>query len=358
MLPSSARRVASAAPPSVIAGAIAAGLCLRLTTSATSTTLSVGPRATRHQRRYSSSNPSSPDNDPENMPANRSLPAQSTKSSSTSEKRKRRSKESVGRTTLAALPSVPSTQNLPRESLALSAFFSLHRPISITHSLPRAVSDDAFASIFVRRGRSEKMNDVMSTLSQSVQELEQPMGGLNLGGQEGYPEGGEGMPKISLKNPDGSDSGVYVQLNAMSGDFLPFCPPPIPEPKSEATGVAEGAPTRAASQETADPADQHGSEPRRRVYKAMLTIEETVESTGEVKYMAHSSELHEESTEPRRSFLERLARRQVMFQESQKRNGTILAISVKRQRKLKMKKKKYKKLLKRTRNERRKLDRL
>ncbi|KLU88740.1 hypothetical protein MAPG_07724 [Magnaporthiopsis poae ATCC 64411] len=292
------------------------------------------------------------------MPSNRSLPAQSTKSSSTSEKRKRRSKDPAGRTASAALPSVPSTQNLPRESLALSAFFSLHRPISITHSLPRAVTDDAFASIFVRRGRSEKMNDVISTLSQSVQELEQPMGGLNLGGHEGHMDGGEGMPKISLKNPDGSDSGVYVQLNAMSGDFLPFCPPPIPEPKSEAVGAGEGTPAESASQEAADSAAQHTSEPRRRVYKAMLTIEETVEATGEVKYMAHSSELHEESTEPRRSFLERLARRQIMFQQSQKNNGAMQAISVKRQRKLKMKKKKYKKLLKRTRNERRKLDRL
>jgi hypothetical protein len=35
----------------------------------------------------------------------------------------------------------------------------------------------------------------------------------------------------------------------------------------------------------------------------------------------------------------------------------MYAISVKRQRKLRMKKKKYKKLMKRTRNERRKLDR-
>ncbi|KAJ2967791.1 hypothetical protein NUW58_g10365 [Xylaria curta] len=38
--------------------------------------------------------------------------------------------------------------------------------------------------------------------------------------------------------------------------------------------------------------------------------------------------------------------------------NSMLAISVKRQRKLKMKKKKYKKLMRRTRNERRKLDRV
>jgi hypothetical protein len=57
-----------------------------------------------------------------------------------------------------------------------------------------------------------------------------------------------------------------------------------------------------------------------------------------------------------RSFLERLALRQFKFDEAQGRRD-MHAISVKRQRKLKMKKKKYKKLMKRTRVLRRKLDR-
>ena len=52
-----------------------------------------------------------------------------------------------------------------------------------------------------------------------------------------------------------------------------------------------------------------------------------------------------------------MARRQVRFDEAQGPRRDMHAISVKRQRKLKMKKKKYKKLMKRTRNLRRKLDR-
>jgi hypothetical protein len=57
-------------------------------------------------------------------------------------------------------------------------------------------------------------------------------------------------------------------------------------------------------------------------------------------------------------FLQRLRSRQIRMEEARQEKGTMLAISVKRQRKLKMKKHKYKKLMKRTRNERRKLGKL
>ena len=59
-------------------------------------------------------------------------------------------------------------------------------------------------------------------------------------------------------------------------------------------------------------------------------------------------------------FLERMRERHVQWEEYMERSkGQIWrTISVKRQRKLKMKKHKYKKLMRRTRNLRRRLDRL
>ncbi|KAI6351971.1 hypothetical protein MCOR25_009634 [Pyricularia grisea] len=347
MLPCSVRRVVSAAPQTPIMGSVGA-------VAATAGALASAARATRHQRRYSSSNPSSPDNDPKGVPpssSDRSMPSQTSKSSSSSsggDKRRRRTKEPADRSSFKSLPSVPSTQHLPRESLALSAFFSLHRPMSITHSLPRTVTDDAFASIFLRRGRSEKTQDVISTLSNTVHELEKPMGDLGL--SHGDADANEGMREITLKNADGSDSGVCVQLNDMLGSkFQPFCPPPLPKP-----AATEGGSTAAA--ETVEASENSQVEPQRRLYKAVLTIEETVDENGEVKYVAHSSDLLEDSARPR-LFLERMAARQLRFDDSrrQRQQDGMWAISVKRQRKLKMKKKKYKKLMKKTRNERRRL---
>ena len=104
-----------------------------------------------------------------------------------------------------------------------------------------------------------------------------------------------------------------------------------------------------------------------RVYKAVFTIEETTSSDGEVKILSHSPELIEEpgsgagGSAPR-SFLERMALRQVRYEDARSQrdrmvDNSMLAISVKRQRKLKMKKKKYKKLMKKLRHERRKHDR-
>jgi hypothetical protein len=97
------------------------------------------------------------------------------------------------------------------------------------------------------------------------------------------------------------------------------------------------------------------------VYKAVVTIEETVDADGQVKVVAHSPELIEDDGSERgpRTFLERMWWRQVRYDEScLRRNRQMQAISVRRIRKLKMKKKKYKKLMRKTRNLRRKLDRL
>ena len=209
--------------------------------------------------------------------------------------------------------------------------------------MPRSVSDEHFASIFAPRTKPNKMSDTMSTLSGTIDQLEGPMAQMTIGGHHDDHGMGEGMTKVEVRNPDGSESSLYLQVDTMAGDFLPFRPPPLPQ--SQSVAESDGLSAEAEAMEEM---------PHHRVYKAMFTIEESTEPDGQVRIVAHSPRIVND--EQPRSFLERMARRQVRFDESLGRRD-MHAISVKRQRKLKMKKKKYKKLMKRTRNLRRKLDR-
>ncbi|KAH6657377.1 hypothetical protein BKA67DRAFT_655652 [Truncatella angustata] len=347
MLPSSVRRVVAAPPAAILSNF--APTAARATTAATaSASFSYNPRS-QQRRRYSSSKPSSPNDSSKGLPAGQmtASPAQSSKSSAekpAGEKRKRKAKDSTD--ALGKLPSVPSTHHVPQEALALSTFFSLHRPISITQGFPRTVSNDDFAQIFVARSKNPKFSDVMSTLSRTVDDLEQPMQGLSMAHQDAMAaeQSADHMQKIEVRRPNGSEAGIQIQLNAMSGQFLPFRPPPLPQPQS-------AAPAETGAQEALD------AQPTTRVYKAIFTLEETTEANGEVRIVAHSPTLVENDTVPK-TFLERMALRQLRREEVRGQADQMVAISVKRQRKLKMKKKKYKKLMKRTRTERRKLDRV
>lgn len=385
MLPGSVRRVAAAAPHTPILSSIGSAAARP---AVANIALTCRPLA---QRRYSSSKPSR-DNDSGDLPVNQSVqPSTVSKAAgakSSGEKRKRKAKESSEE---QQLPRVPSTQSIPNEcmrspsaghhipvhhanlcdtALALSSFFSLHRPISVTHSLPRIVTDDAFAAIFTQRARAAKPSEVMSTISRTVQGLEQPMATLSVESDVNShgPESESGLHKLDMMHGDGAEAAVSVQVNSMSGSFLPFRPPPLPQPHSASgSGAFEGkdAAGLAASAE-------EYQQTQTRVYRAVFTIEESTDAHGDVKILAHSPELIEEpqqgqqegarrAPEPR-TFLERMALRQMRYEDSRDqqqhvRDSSILAISVKRQRKLKMKKKKYKKLQKRLRHERRKLDR-
>ncbi|KAI8955537.1 hypothetical protein F4801DRAFT_528101 [Xylaria longipes] len=352
MLPSTVRRIATVAPQSPLLSSFAP-----VATRATAAlALNSNPRCTQ-RRRYSSSKPSSPNDSPKGYPAGQvtASPAQSSKQGG--EKRKRKAKDS---SLQRKLPSVPSTQDVPQEALALATFFSLHRPMSVTHSFPKAITDDAFAQIFAPRTKPIAYNKVMSTLSRTVDQLEQPMQGLSIAtqhvthGAASHEANGEPIQQISVRHADGTESSLYMQLDHMSGQFLPFHPPPIPQPLSGSEAEAGMAP----SEEEA-PLQQ---EPQTRIYKAMFTLEETIDASGNTRIVAHTPELIEDNAgdaglavaNPPRTFLGRMALREIKRGQA---NG-MLAISVKRQRKLKMKKKKYKKLMKRTRNERRKLDRI
>ncbi|OTA92361.1 hypothetical protein M434DRAFT_396456 [Hypoxylon sp. CO27-5] len=337
------RRVVSAAPQSPLLS----NLTSTSTRAPAAFALCCNPRG-QQRRRYSSSKPSSPNDSPKGISDGQVTTTPSQSSKQRGEKGRRKTKEWMD--IQQKLPSVPSTQHVPQEALALSTFFSLHRPMSVTHSFPKAITEDAFAQIFAPRTKNNKYNDVISSLSRTVDELEQPMQNLTLDtqhdGQAMTDANGEPMHKINLKHTDGTESSVYVQLDAMSGQFLPFRPPPLPQ--------AEGA----AQAETGREEMVAEHLPHHRTYKAMFTLEESTDENGQIRIVAHSPQLVEETPTPR-TFLGRMAMRQIRWREDGRdQSPDMVAISVRRQRKLKMKKKKYKKLMKRTRNIRRKLDRV
>jgi hypothetical protein len=340
MLPTSVRRVVAAAPQ---AGSLASSLV----SSAPRATAASVPLLTRgHQRRCSSSKPSRSDNGSSDIPADQSVAASSStrgQGKASGDKRKRKYKQPSDReAAFKKLPSVPNTHHMVGEALGLSSFFSLHRPISITQTMPKTVTDEQFASIFAPRTRANRVADTMSTLSSTIDQLEGPMAEMTIDAH--HDQGpGEGMHKMQFRNADGTESSIYVQVDAMSGEFLPFRPPPLPQPQQVADADAA-----ALEVESTEEAPQH------RVYKAVFTIEEATEPDGQIRIVAHSPRIIQDK-QPR-SFLERLAQRQLKFDESQGRSD-MHAISVRRQRKLRMKKKKYKKLMRRTRTLRRKLDR-
>ena len=211
--------------------------------------------------------------------------------------------------------------------------------------MPKTVSDEQFAAIFAPKSKTNKINSTMSTLTSTIDQLEGPMASMTIDGQQ---EGQEDMQRLEIRNPDGSDASIYLQVDHMSGEFLPFRPPPLPQPQSALE--AESANAEAAEGVGADEAAQQNY----RSYKAMFTIEETTEADGQVRILAHSPHIVQD--EQPRGFMARFAQRQMKVGGT-RAGREMYAISTKRQRKLKMKKKKYKKLMKRTRNLRRKLDR-
>ncbi|PHH67066.1 hypothetical protein CDD81_4461 [Ophiocordyceps australis] len=301
--------------------------------------------ALSHQRRFSSSKPSRSDKN--DISAGQSVPASSS-SARGSEKRKRKAKDASDKASLFnKLPSVPSTNHMSQEALGLSSFFSLHRPISVTQTMPRKVSDEHFASIFTPRSKTGKMMDTVSTLSNSINQLDGPMSQMTI--SDGDSQMSDSMQKVSLRNPDGSESSIYLQVDAMTGHFLPFCPPPLPEAEAHSS---EG---EAAAETTTEASEAMEERPMSRSYKAIFSIEETMEPDGRIRILAHSPVIV--SDQHPRSFLTRMALRQIRFDEARARGRpSMQALSTKRQRKLKIKKKKYKKLLRRTRGLRRKLD--
>jgi len=362
MFSSSVRRVAFTAPQTPLTPSLTSSAPRAIATH------SLSYRC--HQRRLSSSKPSSPADGSKGVAEGEAVPTH-TQARPASEKKssrtgKRKAKESAsnyaakdGDKAFQSLPSVPSTQHIAPQQIYASAFFSLHRPISLTSSFPKTVTDDAFAAIFTPRTKSNtKSSEVISTLSSTLHSLESATGAIsvNVGSQQKQWSSdadelraainAESYRKGETHHADGSSNDLPMNFSqlTLSPNHQPFHAPPVPKPMTSAEALAAGAEAVQAQ------------EAQHRTYTAVLTIEESTDQNGQVTYLTHSTPLEETMPQPT-SFRERMHHRRERYWEQLEQENGMVALSVKRIRKLKMKKHKYKKFMKRTRNLRRKLDR-
>lgn len=254
----------------------------------------------------------------------------------------------------------------------VASFFSIHRPISVTASIPPPSSDSTFSSIFSPRERlKHQPQDVIYTVSSAIDNIEDvtTQSQTQQFSQE-ESDLRDAVTQSSVSNAEMGDAQhfdgarpqtIHIDIQELAKSFQPFKAPPAPLPMDQTHlpgVVAQQSPP--AKRKTV-----------RRSYSTRLLITENIHPNGHTTYETRASPFVEESAgEPqeqmklppasRQTFLKRMLERQrrlVEWREGGDRKDVWRAISVKRQRKLKMKKHKYKKLMRRTRNLRRKLDR-
>lgn len=242
--------------------------------------------------------------------------------------------------------------------MKISSFFSLHRPISLTSPIPPVATHASFDSLFKARSPTDRkvMMDNIQTLSSGIESLE---AALRVQEKQG-PE--EMHAEAEVQHLDGPPQASMDQLMSR---FVPFRPPPAPVPFDQATESETTSPGLVEDTLMAATAG------KQRAWSTAVVVTETTDASGKRTYSATTAPMVEISVPPtenrqevdeieiRQPFLERMRQRQNAHNRSRDnlRRPDMLAISVKRQRKLKMKKHKYKKLMKRTRLLRRKLDR-
>ena len=245
----------------------------------------------------------------------------------------------------------------------MASFFSLHRPISVTAVIPPPSSTSNFSSIFEARAVAKpRPAEVIYTLSVAVDNMEkatsqseqqspassspqhpQPLTHDTLRAAVTQASTSNAEPTQPADLDGQAPQIININIEELARNFRPFRPPPPPAPMP--SFAMENAPRQ-------------------------LPVRPT--RIRPINFFTARVPLHRDPTyptrpqyvEPRNSgrqpFLERMRERHERWEEgrAEKIREMWRAISVKRQRKLKMKKHKYKKLMRRTRNLRRRLDRL
>ncbi|PYI15491.1 hypothetical protein BO99DRAFT_405825 [Aspergillus violaceofuscus CBS 115571] len=358
MLSSSLRRAAWA-PIAPISGVTRAS-SQTLTTSANNFTGSTQPV---RQRRYSSSSSSNPSDGARKL----ELEVNSGKSTRRSRKDNVRTGSKQQQTAFSRLPSVPSTQHLLPHDVQVASFFSIHRPISVSTSVPPTSTSEAFDAIFTER--KPAVDDVISTLSSAVHSMEGEDDHNHyqavlqeLTDRSFLQQGQQGQ---QLQHPS-QTMNLTLSIEELTKRLRPFHPPPPPVPMHEmsANNTASEQQQQLLPQTTTNATE---------TYSAVLTIHESTLPDGRKTYQAHAGpfmptkdmgvpggaqappeiveayiDVVDPSAHPELSYID---------QPDQQINGPMQAISTKRRRRVKMKKHKFKKLLRKTRTLRRKLER-
>ncbi|KAI9708202.1 MAG: hypothetical protein M1820_004156 [Bogoriella megaspora] len=260
------------------------------------------------------------------------------------------------------VPAVPPTNHLEQKDIGLSSFYSQHRPISLTTSTPPSSSTAAFNKLFEERPTAKNIHLMDANQASFYQSFEDKMNSINV----------ETTDLELQSSGNASRRETRPTVEEIVASKTPYIPPPPPTSQIERTSKRASASRKKSEQR------QLESVPRQISYKTTILLTGSVYANGKWTFTASTSPLEKVPTptsepvdEPRRKhqikiqqpFLERMMIRQRSLNEfrrerTTRNRGNMLLISVKRQRKLKMKKHKYKKLMKRTRTLRRKLDRL
>ncbi|OAL40552.1 hypothetical protein AYO20_00288 [Fonsecaea nubica] len=362
-----------------------------------------------HQRRHSSSKPPVPPNN-----GSSAIPAASVKqvgaprseskrpgaesrlSKKRSSKDRADSKETQDDWT-SKLPAVPSLQHLNPKDVYVASFFSTHRPMSITGPVPPEASIEAIDKIFQPKPKSRSRNtsqDVIYTLASAVENLDDHISQkqVDQASHNTAEQKAALIKSLMQRNESPADpnrthhldgapqtiqiagGNIKLVIQEMQRRFRPFNAPPVPRPISDAEiNASEEQSARQAEKEEEMQAkalevdiEQDHNDPY--IQQVMINVPQNsaelqngrfFTSRGapvvEIEHPDASSALPEiEQQLPLGRSRIIGHRRQVGSIPGRRREG-MYAISVKRQRRLKMKKHKYKKLMRKTRNLRRKL---
>jgi len=260
-------------------------------------------------------------------------------------------------------------------------------PMTLRRSDSPSVDPSAFDRLF-EHPRPSQSTDIVYTIENTIESLEslvvdEGQKDLQWNVVQESPSNAEG----AVRHLDGAPRTVTLQ--DIVGGLKPFNAPPPPQPWTAASASTQS--KSKAEKKTASPSAQQLNRKLDHVHTATIVIQESTSADG-VKFFTAStypapkprttkqkfaSHNQTKLRLPSQPFLNRMLDRQWQYaidiedrvyqepstQQVRIQDGAkpqvekMEAISVKRQRKLKMKKHKYKKLMKRTRNLRRRLDR-
>jgi hypothetical protein len=229
--------------------------------------------------------------------------------------------------------------------------FAGYRPINVNHIMPASVSDAQFEAMFKPKTSSQKYNETVVQLSGAIDVFE-----------NAAEDGEESVHVVDLDSVDSVADPIshYLRMNR---------PPPPPRPMEEMEQEKQTVTSRSykrtrkgKSWQTTITVTEYTDGQGQRTFRADSTpIVRVARNQGrviEAPQSAHRSSIQQ-------PFLERMRLREQKWRDTNVskirapvQKPRMLLISVKRQRKAKMKKHKLKKLRKRTRNLRRKLGKL
>jgi len=208
--------------------------------------------------------------------------------------------------------------------------------------------------------------DIISALTQHNDAVSNPA-------DPNHPQHLDGQPSnIQLRVPNG----VKIVIQEIARRFRPYNAPPVPVAISDAELEAREAEASAAeTNEDAQTRQIQNEDQEPQVHQIVMTVHENVDLQNGHFFTSHETpsiemrgndnadvEYHEITEQPSEPITQSGGRRRVGSisdgLDRRRRWNEMYAISVKRQRRLKMKKHKYKKLMRKTRNLRRRQDKL